>query len=318
MRKVIIFILLFIIICLSLSMDCFTTGGKRTDFSYNPDKANADLISKTDLSKYVGSCNNVGVDYKNNKLYLAYGKDILQFDSNSLAFETKYNISLDVTYDYNITSITHDSSYFYILANEYDQTGDVIRQFIIKYTNFEINNYYVLNDVYKNKILSIKYDKISNKIISHSEDIKYYSTYEGNNTEVIIYTLYSINLIESKIIYEKYIEDNQRFSTLYSMFSFCTRENNLFFCTYSFSGDLGIDGYVIKLEFINNRYISEYSDAVMYSINTSYLGDDDYVCIYDMVFDGTYLWCLVNNDDKDAYITGNGIPYLLKLNPRGE
>ncbi len=292
-------------------MDCFTTGGKRTDFSYNPDKANADLISKTDLSKDIKSCNNVGIDYKDNKLYLAYGKDILQFDSNSLVFETTHNIFLDVTYDYNITSITHDNSYFYILANEYDQSGDLFKNYVIKYMNFNtISIIYNYENIYINKNMKIRFDKLINSLFSLVSIAPYHTeSYFNSNS---YYFLYRISLDNDLMSLFK-IGDQNSFSRKYIQ-SFCYNLDKILISSWEDDGELGISG---NIKYYNNQdYYTIWDSNPVSTIDASYLGDDDYVCIYDMVFDGTYLWCLVNDDDIDAYITGGGTPYLLKLRPK--
>ncbi len=224
MRKVIFIILLFVIISLSLSMNCFTTGAKRTDFSYNPDKANADLISKTNLSSFIDDCSKAGIDYKDNKLYLAYGKDILQFDSNSLVFEITHNIFLDVTYDYNITSITHDDNYFYILANEYDQTGDVIKQYILKESTvgntIETYYYFTTNN---NRVVRIKYDLDNSMFLS----LYLVSTYYYGNDDYILtkYFLYYLkfnnNIIDLSRVGIDYNLDRKCIQ------SFCYNNNNI-------------------------------------------------------------------------------------------
>ena len=52
MKKILFVTLIIIVILISLSMDCFKGTERRIDFSYDPEKANADLISKTDLSVF--------------------------------------------------------------------------------------------------------------------------------------------------------------------------------------------------------------------------------------------------------------------------
>lgn len=310
MKKIIFFILLFFVIILCLSMDCFKGTEQRKDFSYDPEKADADLISKTDLSKYVDSCNNVGIDYKDSKLYLASDKKVFQFNSNNLTLENTYNITLDVTYDYNITSITHDDNYFYILANEYDQTGEIKVYFILKQSNLNVLNEFFKYDRNDDKrIIKIKYDENNNSIytiVSHikDEDDYWSQFYQYNLYSVIINnTSFDINEVGSEYSFSReYIQ------------SFCYNLDRIFVSSWEDDGELGISG---SINCYNDQdYYNIWDTKSLSYIDTSYLGDDDFVCIYDMVFDGTYLWCLVNDDDKDAYVTGKGTPYLLKLKPR--
>ncbi len=311
MKKILFVTLIIIVILISLSMDCFKGTERRIDFSYDPEKAGADLISKTDLSKYVDSCNNVGIDFKDNKLYLASDKKVFQFNSNNLTLENAYNISLDVTYDYNITSITHDDNYFYILANEYDQTGDIIKQHILKEiaigNKLEIYHYFTNNN---NNIIRVKCDPYNNLFLSLYFISNYY--YGDDDHIITKYFMFYINYNNKNIELTRVgIDYNLERKGLQS---FCYNHNDILSSYWENHDEIGITG---SIDIYNsNNYYTVWNTKPSYTINTSYLGDDDFVCIYDMVFDGTYLWCLVNDDDKDAWITGGGTPYLLKLKPR--
>ncbi|HNZ27272.1 MAG TPA: hypothetical protein PKK13_08590 [Spirochaetota bacterium] len=311
MKKILFVTLIIIVILISLSMDCFKGTERRIDFSYDPEKAGADLISKTDLSKYVDSCNNVGIDFKDNKLYLASDKKVFQFNSNNLTLENAYNISLDVTYDYNITSITHDDNYFYILANEYDNTKNILRNYVLK--NIDINNIsniYSYENVSINKIMKIRYDKVINTLFSLMSIAPYHpEDYFISDSE---YYLYIVTIANNLLSLFK-IGSQNSFSRD-NIQSFCYYLDRIIISKWGDDGELGISG---SINCYNDQdYYNIWDTKSASSIDTSYLGDDDFVCIYDMVFDGTYLWCLVNDDDKDAYITGGGTPYLLKLKPR--
>ncbi|OQB66490.1 MAG: hypothetical protein BWX91_02515 [Spirochaetes bacterium ADurb.Bin133] len=186
-----------------------------------------------------------------------------------------------------------------------------MRNYVLK--NIDINNIsniYSYENVSINKIMKIRYDKVINTLFSLMSIAPYHpEDYFISDSE---YYLYIVTIANNLLSLFK-IGSQNSFSRD-NIQSFCYYLDRIIISKWGDDGELGISG---SINCYNDQdYYNIWDTKSASSIDTSYLGDDDFVCIYDMVFDGTYLWCLVNDDDKDAYITGGGTPYLLKLKPR--